>query len=118
MHQSLAEGGFAGDDRAIVILQRAGNNLRGRSRAVIHQHHDGIFAAPVAMSRPVGLFRKRAATLRNNHLALFQKLVTHRNRLTQQSTRIPAQIENQTIYVAEVIQARRKARGPWSPGNW
>ncbi len=80
LHQSLAEGGFAGNDRAIVILQRAGNNFSGRRCAVIDQHHDGIFLAPVAMGRTIGLLREGAPTLGDNHLALLQELIAYRDR--------------------------------------
>ncbi len=37
LNQALAEGGFADNQTAVVILHRAGNDLRSRSRIIIHQ---------------------------------------------------------------------------------
>ena len=51
LHQSLAEGGLAQNPGAVMILQRAGDDLRGRSGIAIHQHHDRIIVAVIAVAR-------------------------------------------------------------------
>ena len=40
LHRALAEGGFANDDTAPVILDRAGEDLRGGGAVAIHQHRE------------------------------------------------------------------------------
>ena len=57
LHQTFAESGFADNQSAIMVLNRAGNDLRCRSRAAIHQHDQRIFLAAVAVRRRVTLFR-------------------------------------------------------------
>ena len=42
LHQALAESGLPHDPGAVVILQRPGDDLGGRSRMAVHQHHHGI----------------------------------------------------------------------------
>ena len=39
LHQPFAEGGFAGHQSAVMILNGAGNNFRRRSRAAIDEHN-------------------------------------------------------------------------------
>ena len=39
LHRALAEGLRAHHLGALVVLQRAGDDLRGRGRAAVHQHH-------------------------------------------------------------------------------
>ena len=40
LHRRLAEGVGADDHAAVVVLQGAGEDLRGRGRAIFHQHRD------------------------------------------------------------------------------
>src|SRR5208337_1484088 len=56
LHQALAEGDFTDNQAAIVILNGAGDNLGCRSRAAIHQHHQWIFLASVAVGCHIPLF--------------------------------------------------------------
>ena len=97
LHQALAERGLAQDQAAVVILQRAGDDLGRRSREVVDQHHDGIIAPAVAVARLIDFFRRRTAAVRNDHLALLQEFVGHGDALVQQAAGISAQIEHQTF---------------------
>ena len=48
LHRTLAEGPGADDGRALVVLQRAGDDLGGRCRAAIDQHNDRLALGHVA----------------------------------------------------------------------
>ena len=87
-----------------MILNRAGNDLRRRSREAVHQHDDRIILAAVAVLRDVALLRRGAAVMRNDELSLLQELVGHANAFAQQSAGIAAQIENQSLQIAELIE--------------
>ena len=88
LHQALAEGGFAHDQRAVVILQRAGDNLGRRGRVAVDQHHDGEGLAAVAVGGGVVQVGIGAAALRDDGLALGQQVVADVHRLAQQAARI------------------------------
>ena len=45
LHRALAEGLLPDDDGAVVVLERAGDDLRGRGAAAVDQHHHRIVAA-------------------------------------------------------------------------
>ena len=80
-----------------MILQRAGQNLGGRSGAPVYQNHDGILApALAALGDELG-FRRRPAVVRNDELALVEKPVGHVNSLLHQPAGVIAQIENQAV---------------------
>ena len=57
LHQTLAEGGFTGDQAAVVVLDGAADNFRRRGGAAIHQHYQGIIFAAIAFSGAIELFR-------------------------------------------------------------
>ncbi len=103
LHQALAEGGFADDQRAVVILQRAGDDLSRRSGAAVDQHDDGEGLAVVAVGRGVVLVGIGAAALRDDGLALGQQVVADVDCLAQQAAGIAAQIEHQSLQVGEAV---------------
>ena len=80
LHQALAEGGFAHDQRAVVILQRAGDDFGRRSGVAIDQHDDGEGLAVVAVRRHVVLVGVGAAALRDDGLALGEQSGRKRRR--------------------------------------
>ena len=55
LHQTFAESSFADDQAAIMILNRAGNNLSRRCGSAVHQHDQRIFLAAVAVRGDVTL---------------------------------------------------------------
>ena len=75
LHQALAEGGFADDQGAVVILQRAGDNLGGRSGVAVDQHDDGEGFAAVAVGGGVVLVGVGASALGDDDLALGEQVV-------------------------------------------
>jgi hypothetical protein len=106
LDQALAEGGFAQHPGAVVVLQRTRNDFRGRSRPAVHQHHDGVIAAAVAMIGGIDLLRGGTATLRYHHLTLAQKVVGYIDGLVQQTARVFAQIHHQALdaVLAQVLE--------------
>ena len=118
LHQAFAEGGFADDQRAVVILQCAGNDLRRRSRAAIDQHHDGEGLAAVAMCCRVVLIGIGASALRDDALSLGEQMVANVHRLAQQAAGVAAQIEDQALQIAEAVDRRRSSSSPVVSWNW
>ncbi len=84
-----------------MILQRAGDNLRRRRRVPVHQHHNGKGLSSAAVRRRVHLVGIRASPLRHNHLPLGEQMVAYLHRLAQQAAGIAAQVEDQSLQVAE-----------------
>ena len=117
LHQTFAEGGFADDQGAIVILQRAGNNFSGRCCIAIDEHDDRECLAAVAVGRRVVLVRIGAAALGDDGLALREQVVANFNRLAQQPAGVAAQIENQALQVREAVDGIFHLPGRWSPGT-
>ena len=121
LHQALAEGGLADDEGTIVVLQRAANDLRSRSRAVVHEHDDGEVLAAVAMGRALRLFGIGASALRDDDLTLLQELVADRDRFGQQSAGIAAQIEHQTLEIGPKLSSASPTSRPvvsWNCVMW
>src|SRR5579872_6368406 len=59
------------------------------------------------MLRHVTLLSRSAPMMRNDQLALLEKLVGNSNTFTQQPARISAQIEDQSLEIAKLIQRFR-----------
>src|ERR1700691_2772471 len=105
LYQAFAKRDFTHNQSAIVVLNRSGDDLcRGRGQAV-HQHYKRIILATVAVLRYVTLFRGSATVMRNDELVFLQELVGHAHTFAQQAAGITAQIKNQTLEFAELIQS-------------
>ena len=105
LHRALAEGARAEKRRALVILQRAGHDLRGRSRAAVDQHHETLALGDVAMARIPALGVLGVAAARRDDLALVEEGVADADRLIEQAARIVAQIEHIALelVVADIL---------------
>ena len=78
LDEALAEGGFADDEGAVVILQGAGDDLGGGGGVAIDQDDDGVLVgALLAVGGAIDLVREGAAALRDDDLSLLQELVAH-----------------------------------------
>ena len=86
-----------------MVLQRSGNNLRGGGGIAVHQHDNGERLAVVAVRRHVVLIGVGAAALGDNGLALGEQVIADIDRLAQEAAGILAQIENQSLQIAEAI---------------
>ncbi len=114
LHRTLAERAAAHHDRALVILQRAGDDFRGRCRAAIDQHHHrhglepgrqpgqriatlGIEFAP-AVERLVRIGQLPFGA-DDDLIGLGQERRRDADRARQQAARIVAQVEHQALDV-------------------
>src|SRR6202020_2383351 len=73
--QSFAESSLANELRAVVILQRAGYDLRRRCSVVVHENDDREFGSAVAVGYAIDLFRVRAAPLGDDQHAALEQLI-------------------------------------------
>ena len=97
LHRSLAEGARAHEERTVVILQRAGDDLRGRGRAAVDQHHQRQLAGDVARLGVEALGVVRPPRLGRDDLALVEEIVRHLDGLVEKPTRIVAQVEDDAL---------------------
>ena len=104
LHQTLAECGFTGNQSPIMVLNRARDDLRCGSRSAVHQHHQRIILASIAVTGFVNLLCGSAPVMRNDDLSLLQELVGHAHAFAQQSAGILAQVEDEPVNVAQLIQ--------------
>ena len=104
LYESFAEGDFADDQAAVMILNRSGNDFGGGGGRAVDQHHDGIIFAAVAVLRDVALLGGCAAVMGNDQLTPLQEFVRHANAFAEQASGIAAQIEDQALQIAELIK--------------
>src|ERR1700704_4022757 len=94
LHRALAERAGADDGRALLVLQGAGHDLGGRSRAAVDQDDQRLALGEVAGARVEALGLLRVAAAGRYDLAALQEGVGDRDRLIQQPARIVAQIDD------------------------
>ena len=115
LHRALAEGLRAHDGGALVVLQRAGDDLAGRGRAFVDEHDQrhllqrlgqapqrvGAAAAQVVLGRGLeGLLRiGDLAVGRDDHRVGRQERRRDRDRALEQAARVVAQVEHQALHV-------------------
>ena len=80
-----------------MVLQSAGNDLRGTRRIPIDQDDEGILASVVAAPRHVLLLRRASPVVVDDQLISFKKVVGDVHRLIQQPARIVPHVENQAL---------------------
>ena len=88
-----------------MVLQGAGDDLRGRGRAAIDQHDDGEGFAAVAVGGRVDLVGECPAALRDDSLPLGEQVVADFNGLTEQAAGVAAQVKDQPLEVAEAVDS-------------
>ena len=95
LNRALAERPGADQRGALVILQRARDDLRRRGRTAVDQHHERLAAGEVA-ARPrvdsLGFVRRPAAG--RHDLALVDEGIDDVDRLVEQAARVVAQIKD------------------------
>ena len=79
--QTLPKSIVAKDPGAVMVLQRAGNDLSRGSGRAIHHHYDREQMAVVAVARRVNFFLRSAAMVGNDHVVLVQELIRDRHSL-------------------------------------
>src|SRR5260370_10895119 len=78
-----------------MVLQRAGDDLGGRGRAAIDEHHQRQAARQITVRlRLEAAIVLRAAAADRDDLALVEEIVADGDRLVEQPARIVAQVED------------------------
>ena len=115
LRAALPVGRRAHQQRAIVILERAGDDLARRRRSAVRQHHDRHVLP--TLRRPVGeraVLVRRPPARRDDRLARVEEEVGDSDPLIEQAARIAAQIEHErpcTRGAKRVDRAREVGRG-------
>ena len=99
LHRALAERARADDGRALLVMQRAGDDLGGGSRSAVDEHDDLLAVSLVARVgiRPLRLLL--VATLGDHDGAILQEVVGHGDRLIEQSARVVAQVDDVALEI-------------------
>src|SRR5262249_3563904 len=103
---ALAEGLAADDDRAVVVLEGAGHDLRGRGRAVVDDHDDGIVGLGVAGGGLVFFEDLIVGADGQDDGALGEKLIRDVDRLVEQAAGVIAQVDDQALEVFAAVAHR------------
>src|SRR5262249_8628129 len=94
LHQSLAVARRADDERAVMILQRAGNDLGSRRRTTVYQDDERQVGSEVFSARLRDLVREVASAHAHDVLSLAQKQTRDRKRLVDDAAGISAHVEH------------------------
>src|SRR5437773_1257053 len=111
--QRLAEARASHDDGPVVILQRAGHELRRARGAGVDQHDEGV-PLLVAPERPAHAHRVLltldllAGLLCVHDRALRQELARHSGRLVDAAAAVVAEVQHQSLHVAPFEAAQRR----------
>jgi hypothetical protein len=96
LNAALSEGALAHDERAMVILQRAREDLC-RARAVpVDEHDDGKLRSRPRRPRPRFVLRLPVAPAGRDDHALAQELIGDEHGFVQQSAGVEAQVQHQS----------------------
>src|SRR5262249_24903761 len=94
LDRALPERAAAHDGRALVVLQGAGDDFRGGSRAAVDQHDDRLAFGHVARAGVESLRLLSQAAARRDDLAALEEGVGDRDRLIEHPARIVAQVDH------------------------
>src|SRR5207247_872867 len=97
LHRSLSEGTGADHDRAAMVLQRAGDDLRRRRRPAIDKHDDPLAVGEIAGMGIVALRLLGIPAASRDNLAALEKGVGDGDRLVDEPARVVAKIEDITL---------------------
>src|SRR5258708_3774799 len=88
-----------------MILNRARHNLSSRCRQPVYQYYQRIIPVPIPVLRHIPLLSRSSAMMRNDQLPLLQELIGYSNSFAQQAAWIAAQIKNQPLQIAELVES-------------
>src|SRR5690606_25634311 len=99
--------------RAMVILQRAGNDFRGRGRAAVDQYRQRLAVGDIAAlgCETLALVGRSAQRAGRDDLALVQEGIRHRDRLVEQAARIVAQVDDVALQLGAHLALQLVDRG-------
>ena len=96
LHRALAEGALAENRGAVVVLQRAGEDLRGGGAEAIDQHRQRAGIGDAGL-RVVLHFEFAGGDLELHHRALVDEQAGERGGFGQIAAAIAAQVEHQAV---------------------
>ena len=97
LHQTLAEGTAADDGGAVVVLHGTGEDLGGRRRALVEQHHQWNLLIGSLAVTAVFLAGRLAALGIDNQTLVGQELVCHVDCCRQVAARVVAQVDAEVL---------------------
>ena len=107
LHRALAEGLAANDDGAVVVLQRARDDFRGRGRAAVDQHHDGHAGHQITLLGIEIAFLAFFAAADGNHLAAVEEGIRDFHRRVQYAARVVAEVDDNAAQSITQVRADR-----------
>ena len=109
LHRALAEAGLPDDERAVVILERAGDDLRRGSRAAVDQHdHRVVGLGALGDGFLHVALRWIVRRGRDDHAAR-QEGVRDAHRLVEQAARVVPQVEDEAAHITLSMELRERA---------
>src|ERR1051326_1445163 len=103
LHGPLAERRRAEDQRALVVLERARDDLRGARAAAVHEHDHREVGPRPRLVREVLLLLVLEATVGVDDQARVEEQVRDLHRLGEETARIVAQVEDETLEAAGLL---------------
>src|SRR2546426_7998385 len=103
LHRALAEGLRAEDEGALVVLERARDDLRGAGAPAVHQHDHREVGPRAGLVREVLLFLVLEPAVGVDDEARVEEEVGHLDRLGEEAARIVAQVEDQALEPARLL---------------
>ena len=98
LDEALAEGGLADDEGAVVVLQGAGDDLRGGGGVSVDQDDDGVLVGVgFSVGCTVDLVGEGAAALGDDDLALLEELAGDIDGLVEQAAGVAAQVDDEAV---------------------
>src|SRR6185437_14190563 len=94
LHRAFAEGAAAEERRALVVLQRARDDFRRRSRTAVDQDDDRLAAGDIAGMRVVAHRVFRIAAASRDDLAAFEEGVGDEDRLIEETAAVIAKVDD------------------------
>src|SRR6185437_16430849 len=102
LYEAFSKSRFTDDQRAVVILKRAGNDFRRRSRIAVDQNDHGNAIRILVDCRIRLRTVAEASSLRNDHLPALQEGIRDANGLNQQAAAIASEVEHQHVHAFAV----------------
>ena len=113
LHERLAPGRLTDDETAIVILDRAGHDLRRAGAAAVGERDQRKVGVVAALDAAVVLIRILDAPARvDDQVPLLEKPVRHLDRLVERAAGILANVEHQALHALLGQVAKRRAKLP------
>src|SRR6202011_671698 len=102
LHEALAEGSFAYDEAAVVILHGAGDDFRGGRGIIVHKNYQRDGYALIAAHGVVRTIRGAAAVMRDDELTFVEEHIADGDCFIEEAAGIAAHVEDETVELRRV----------------